>query len=594
MNGEKELHFAPFRYQESILNSRSERFDLKVEALENIWRKLQKLDTNTDRNLAAEILNWAKLHTLNILLSAEWNGFKGMYENSLRQQIEQTEKSISLYGKGFQVAVAGLIGVLNNPWNNPTLQTILNWTSKHSICSKQIEFFYTETPYLVSIRLKKLCESQCEDLALNLAKVFMDCCVIAKSNFNGTENQIRYIDDILIALLHKFHQNDELIAKMKSFSFEEGLQFAKRFANKQIRYLRLWENSRVIAVLALQTYISQIMIKYDSNLRPMLSNFVKLYKSMCSTKSCLERFSESMECISNLTDSNGLQDLCSIFREEYEPAIKPLILKMYVKMLTAEMNINEVQRDSEEITSINSTKANLARMLTSLAEFFDDHVNVARECLLTAFSIFPTKERLKGIENLARRSGFEGVEMERPLKCSHLPAQPILDKVGSQCICGDWVIKPELELPRTNIPLYEAMQNSVLGISETLCDDLVICLSSPRNKIFNWLLPWKDLHKLCVLHLENPQATNNFTKKLNYLNVDYSAFQDIKREPINYFEGIENGYEHYIYPDLGIKFPKNPSLCKKGKSSDKTDLEKKIIEGILAGSAMVNIERLSL
>nr|CAH7712530.1 unnamed protein product [Callosobruchus chinensis] len=594
MNMEKASHFAPFRYEERILNNRCETFKRKVEALEEIWRKLQKLDSNINRNLVAEIVNWAKLQTLNIVLSTEWDSFKGMYENVLREEIEKTENIISQYGKAFEVAVARLVGVLNNPWNNPTLQVILNWTPTHSICSKQIEFFHKETAYLVCIRLKKLCESRCQDLALNLATVFMDCCVIAKINFNGTDDQLCYIYDILIALLHKFHFNDELIAKIKNLSFEKGLQFAKRFANKQVRYLKLWENSREIAVLALQIYISQIMIKYDRSLSATLSNFVKLYKSICSTKGYMESFSESMERISNLTDSDGLQDLCDILREEYDPALKPLVLKIYIKMLTAEMNINEGQSETEEITSINRTEPNLPRILTSLADFFDDHVNVARECLLTAFCICPTKERLRRIENLARRSGFEVVDMEESLKCSHLLVDPSLDKAESQCLCGDWVNKPELELPKINIPLYKAMQSSDLGISETLCDDLVICLSSPRNKRFNWLLPWKDLHRLCLLHLENPQAIRNVTKELNYLNVDYSAFKDIKREPSNYFECIENGYEHYIYPDFGMKFKKNKSLCKKEKSSEKTDLEKIIIDGIMTSSSVVNIVRLNL
>nr|CAI5869291.1 unnamed protein product [Callosobruchus analis] len=463
MNAEKESHFARFRYEECILNYRFESFERKVEALQVIWQKLQKLNTDIDRNLAAEILNWAKLHTLNIVLSVEWNSFKGMYETILREQIKRTEELMSHYGKGFQVAVTRLIAVLNNPWNSPILQNILNWTPHHSICSKQIEFFYTESAYLVSIRLKKLCESQCEDLALNLATVFMDCCANASVTFNGTDDQICYIYDILIALLYKFHHNDELIAKMKNLPLEEGLQFAKRFANKQIRHLRLWENSREIAVLAIQTYIAQIMIKYESKFRVTLSDFVKLYRSICRTKRQLESFSDSLERISNLTDSDGLLSLCNIFIEDYDPALKSLILKIYVKLLTAEINISEVQRDSEEITSLNKTKANLASLLTGLAEFFDDHVTVARECMLTAFSIYPTTERLRKIENLARRSGFEVLDMKRPSKCSHL-LHPYLNKAESECFCGGRKIKSELKLHRTNIPLYEAMQYSVLGM----------------------------------------------------------------------------------------------------------------------------------
>lgn len=72
-----------------------------------------------------------------------------------------------------------------------------------------------ETAYLVSVRLKKLCESQCEDLALNLVTAFMNCNELAKTqNFslNATETQMWFIFDIYVALLYKFQENQKIVS----------------------------------------------------------------------------------------------------------------------------------------------------------------------------------------------------------------------------------------------------------------------------------------------------------------------------------------------------------------------------------------------
>ncbi|KAJ8981468.1 hypothetical protein NQ317_006994 [Molorchus minor] len=98
--------------------------------------------------------------------------------------------------------------------------------------------------------------------------------------------------------------------------------------------------------------------------------------------------------------------------------------------------------------------------------------------------------------------------------------------------------------------LNEALQTSVLGISEALCDDLVVCLSNPRYQILSWFLPWNDLHRLCIMYLQDPQSTKNFVTELKFVDIDYSIFKGIKREPLDDLAGIEKGYEQYLDHDF--------------------------------------------
>lgn len=86
----------------------------------------------------------------------------------------------------------------------------------------EIEFFCMETGYLVSHRLKKLCESHCEDLALNLVTAFMCCYRMAETqqfNLNATEEQRWFIFDVYIALLFKFKKTSLILTTVRFLLF---------------------------------------------------------------------------------------------------------------------------------------------------------------------------------------------------------------------------------------------------------------------------------------------------------------------------------------------------------------------------------------
>lgn len=72
----------------------------------------------------------------------------------------------------------------------------------------------SESGFLISFRLKKLCESHCEDLALNLVTSYMACCNWAKEknyNMNVTEDQRRFMLDVYISLLYKFKKTSVIV-----------------------------------------------------------------------------------------------------------------------------------------------------------------------------------------------------------------------------------------------------------------------------------------------------------------------------------------------------------------------------------------------
>jgi hypothetical protein len=70
--------FTPFKKFEYILKNKLEPFTKKIESLIEIWKSLGQCNQqNSDIGYIIQIMDWAKLHTLNIVLTGKWKMFKG-------------------------------------------------------------------------------------------------------------------------------------------------------------------------------------------------------------------------------------------------------------------------------------------------------------------------------------------------------------------------------------------------------------------------------------------------------------------------------------------------------------------------------------
>lgn len=234
---------------------------------------------------------------------------------------------------------------------------------------------------------------------------------------------------------------------------------------------------------------------------------------------------------------------------QFESKMKTFIIELYIRALTTDMNHLERQKTDNDKDKISETTKQLADGFTNLAEVLKSDIHVSRECIMTAFSLQPTQERMKKIEELAKLSGFEVLDTGQAWKCKlHPPVLPTDDVTWICNHCGEYMCKPQLNVPlnTTNTALNEALTEEKLGITRELCDDLVVLLSSPRYQVFSWLLNWPDLQRLCLMYLNDPERTKNIVTELKFLDIDYSIFATVKKEPLDEYAGIERGYEHYL------------------------------------------------
>lgn len=213
--------------------------------------------------------------------------------------------------------------------------------------------------------------------------------------------------------------------------------------------------------------------------------------------------------------------------------MKTFIVELYIQALTTDLNDLERQKNDDDKEKVSEASNRLANGFIKLADVLHEHLNVSSECVLTSYSLKPSKETLLKIEGIARRNGYEVLDTGQ-WKCKLHPPISMFDDVCVECeVCGDFMGKLELSAAlNTNLMLNDALTSEQLGISSQLCDDLAVLLCSPRYQFLSWKQKWRDLHRLCALYLYSPERTKNYVTDLKFLDIDYSIFQKVKHEPL--------------------------------------------------------------
>ncbi|XP_063929223.1 uncharacterized protein LOC135141754 isoform X2 [Zophobas morio] len=547
--------FTPFKKFEHILKNKLEPFSKKIESLIEIWKSLGQCNQqNSDIGYIIQIMDWAKLHTLNIVLTGKWKMFKADFETKLLSEVEKTQHELMKISDVFSKKFQKLADVIKNPWDDPVLANLLH-DSNATIGQKEIEFFCVETAYLVSVRLKKLCESQCEDLALNLVTAFMNCYNLSQTqNFslNATKIHILFCFDIHVALLYRYNRRSDIVGLFKKLSLEEGLHLIRRFAKKRVKISKVWRNYPEITFLASQVFVTAAVTKPISESGEVLKELLDTWIAFSIEHSMVDKVEVSIRrIIQAATAAQHIYICCEIIHNKFGLKLRTFTIELYIRALTTDMNNLESQKSENDAEKVEETTKRLASGFYNLADILKDNIQVSRECALTAFSLEPTLERLRKIEDLARQSGFNVLDTGQIWECKLHPPVTASDEICWMCnSCGKWMCKPNLDLRlTTNFALNEALNFETLGISSQLCDDLAVVLNGPRYHLLSWLLRWEDLHRLCEMYLNDMERTKNLVTELKFVDIDYSMFATVKREPVDELAGIERGYESFLYAD---------------------------------------------
>lgn len=93
------------------------------------------------------------------------------------------------------------------------------------------------------------------------------------------------------------------------------------------------------------------------------------------------------------------------FYFQFGDAIKPLVIELYIRALTTDMNELENQKSKANKEKVQETAQRLSQEFLRLADYVSSSVSTARECVLTAFSLHPTRACYDRIREIAIACG---------------------------------------------------------------------------------------------------------------------------------------------------------------------------------------------
>lgn len=213
--------------------------------------------------------------------------------------------------------------------------------------------------------------------------------------------------------------------------------------------------------------------------------------------------------------------------------------------LTKEINeLEEKKNDSiTQAPEILELEKHISKRYLFLANVLQSYPDLKRECILTVFSLNPSRENFELIRSLYET---------QPDKEGNRDSSSIVStKIASSHCRSDNSTNLHIILP------------------EAIRCDLTCLLSVPRIKNLNCSSPWPELKKACeeLLQAEKKkQMVENCTAKakdkLKYISLNYDEFKNFK--PYEY-PGIEKGYEIYIADSS------SGESCVVAEDSDDTD-----------------------
>ncbi|KAL6444661.1 hypothetical protein ACFW04_002032 [Cataglyphis niger] len=328
------------------------------------------------------------------------------------------------------------------------------------------------------MRLKMLCEDRCEDIAVNLAAACVRCLRRNDRLRSLSESHhVHYMIDVYIVLLYKLKRTQDIFAQLKLMDLNDGLELVQRLSGeKPTKYgtARVWRNSIKAAELVAQYLVTAGMVRPISEtganiLEQILNSWALLHAKLKDVAPTLPGMIRKL--IEPAESAQHIYIFCAVLEKHFGESIKPLVIELYIRALTTDMNELESQKAKSDKDKERETAKRLSTQFLKLANVVDSNIGIAKECVLTAFSLHPTRacyDRIKELAVACGKAKDDGVlqEGENIKKDDKIEEKnPGEDDLSTSTILVKSEIKVESEIMDNN-SITETQSSSLID-SET-------------------------------------------------------------------------------------------------------------------------------
>lgn len=300
------------------------------------------------------------------------------------------------------------------------------------------------------------------------------------------------------------------------------------------------------------------------------------------------------------------------------------LLRCLIRAINQNMNEIEQHRVCRNNEKLKFTHDLLAKGFLLTAEVFREYRNIFRECLLTAFSLTPTRESLQRLEdfvnndvadvNNAPKTPATDIENKIITEIESISGNPedqnliSIDEAADTPPSATPVISEDVpndqkpinnelntifktmgvdsensdqneinsELNTSSGSLNETIKGTAsayisevesMKIEDSIKTDLNSILRYQRHHTLTWDLDWPILKVNCEKYHEMFEKRGFDEVELKYLELDYNQFKNRPME-VDDSAGIEKGYEHFITNEIEESDGEYGYSGKVGYSSD--------------------------
>ncbi|EZA47798.1 hypothetical protein X777_15231 [Ooceraea biroi] len=401
---------------EATLSDSKKKYGDKVNALLSAWGYVANYISAASSEDTQSLIEWVHRHTLTLVLRGEWPKWP-VAKTHLCVMLQKCVSQLVQHPAASKCT--SLLALVNNPWKHPVLDSILNGQpdSEH-----EEEFCCSEKGELLTMRLKILCEDRCEDIAVNLAAA----CVRSLRRSDqlrslSESHHVHYMIDVYIVLLYKLKRTQDIFAQLKLMDLNDGLELVQRLSGeKPTKYgtARVWRNSIKAAELVAQYLVTAGMVRPVSEtganiLEQILNSWALLHAKLKDVAPTLPGMIRKL--IEPAESAQHIYIFCAVLAKHFGESIKPLVIELYIRALTTDMNELESQKAKSDKDKVRETVKRLSTQFLKLADVVDSNIGIARECVLTAFSLHPTRacyDRIKELAVACGKAKEDGVSQE--------------------------------------------------------------------------------------------------------------------------------------------------------------------------------------
>ncbi|KAF2354666.1 hypothetical protein FHG87_014578 [Trinorchestia longiramus] len=267
-----------------------------------------------------------------------------------------------------------------------------------------VAYLSSEPWDVVRMRVDALLEARCEQFAYRVLTV----CSRSLRDPECTlpvvlDDDREHFTDLYYVLLYKFDRN-AFLNEVKQLPVEEGVALVQRLLHRTDTTSRVWKNRLKIADIASKVFLATTIVKeYSEIFWHVFSEWCGVQLSVGVSHHLLEEMVRKYICLAY--SQQHLYTMGSVLQFKCDGQLQSLVIELLIRGLTLDMN--DIETLKLQHNEVNNSKAvadveqRMSLGFLELASVFEQHAVVSRECVLTAFSLHPTEDKLQKLQQFA-------------------------------------------------------------------------------------------------------------------------------------------------------------------------------------------------